>query len=60
MFLLVDSPEARSTVARLLRAKKTYLELVNLHAPMKVLVLARLNMAKLRAEFELLPRRQAA
>lgn len=60
MGVLSDSLQARSIVARLQRAKRTIQELIDRHAPLSVIALARLNEAKLSVEYELLPRRRAA
>ena len=58
--MLVDSLQARSIVVRLQRAEDTLAELIDRHAPLSVITLARFNVAKLRTELSLLPRRQAA
>ena len=60
MEFLEDTFEARSIVNRLLRAEGTLKELVRRSAPKLVLTIVRLNVARLTAEYELLPRRRAA
>lgn len=58
--MVVDSAVARSVVGRLQRANTTLQELIDRHAPLSAITLARLNVAKLQAEYALLPRRRAA
>jgi len=58
--MLQDSPQARSVVNRLQRARKNLAELIARSAPKQVIALARLNYVQLKAQETLLPRRRAA
>ena len=58
--MLVDTTQARSTVKRLQRARKTLAELIARSAPKQAIALARLNYAQLKAIEVLLPRSRAA
>ena len=53
--MLVDSPQSRSVLYRLNRAQRTLQELIDRHAPLVAITLARFNVAKLQTELALLP-----